>query len=93
MAVNIDTQKMRNCGNDMLKLVEELRATYTNMFNELSNVSNSRVWIGDNAEKFINSLVKDKLEFMNYVNSLAKYGNYLLDSSAQYEKTINGVNR
>ena len=93
MAVNIDTQKIRNCGNDILKLVEDLRGTYTSMFNELSNVSNSRVWIGDNADKFISSLAQDKLEFMNYVNSLSKYGNYLLDTATQYEKTIDGVRR
>lgn len=90
--VTINTDKMRSCGEDMIKLVEELKLTFNEMFIRFGNVpEKTREWVGESAEKFVADVCKDKTEYMNFVNGLYKYGKYLIDSANEYDNLIRGM--
>ena len=92
MNIDIDTTKMREAGEDILKLVEELKQTYTTMFDRFDNMpEGTKEWQGESAVRFVASTKKEKLDYMNFVKDLYKYGKYLIDCANYYENTKNGL--
>lgn len=92
--INVDTEKMRNCGNEIIDLVEEFKATLDAMFTRIENVPlNTKEWVGDSANLFASLANKDKIQYYNYATSLYKYGKYLVDCADYFDKTIDSVRR
>lgn len=92
--IYVDTDKMRTCGNEILKLVEEFKHTLDAMFTRIENVPlNTGEWVGDSAMLFANLANKDKVQYYNYATALYKYGKYLVDCADYYEKVISQVRR
>lgn len=92
--IYVDTEKMRNCGNTILDLVEEFKATLDAMFTRIENIPlNTKEWVGESATLFVNLANKDKVQYYNYATSLYKYGKYLVDCADYYDKTLDNVRR
>ncbi len=92
--IYVDTEKMRNCGNEILNLVEEFKATMDAMFTRVENVPlNTKEWVGDSAMLFASLANKDKVQYYNYATDLYKYGKYLIDCADYYDKILNSVRR
>ena len=92
--IYVDTDKMRACGNEILALVEEFKATLDTMFTRIENVPiYTKEWVGDSAMLFVSLANKDKVQYYNYATSLYKYGKYLIDCADYYDKTIKSVRR
>lgn len=94
MKVNINTKRLRECGNDILKLVEELRDTYCSLFDRIDKIpTTTKEWVGESSEKFVTLVRKDKINYINYINDLKKYGNYLIESANSLDQLISKVRR
>lgn len=92
--IYVDTEKMRNCGNTILDLVEEFKQTLDAIFTRLENVpTHTKEWIGDSSTLFVELAKKDKVEYYAYANSLYKYGKYLIDCANYFDRTIDSVRR
>lgn len=92
--ISIDTNKVRSCGEDIIKLVEELKMNYNGLFLRLEKMPNqTREWVGSSAEAYVASVIKEKAEYMKFANDLYKYGNYLINAANEYDRLINGIRR
>jgi len=86
--INVDTVKMRDCGNDIKDLAKDLEDTIEAMFNRISNMPERSEWVGDSASRFVSLADSDKMQYIALKESLNEYGNYLVDSAEEFEKTI-----
>lgn len=92
--IYVDTEKMRNCGNTILELVEEFKKTLDATFTRIENVpTNTKEWIGDSSKLFAELANKDKIQYYGYATSLYKYGKYLIDCANYFDRTIESVRR
>ena len=92
--IYVDTVKMRECGNEILSLVEELKLTMQTMFSRIENMpTQTKEWIGDSSQYYVTLATHDKIQYMNHANDLYKYGKYLLDCADYFEKTSQSVRR
>ncbi len=94
LEIYVDTVKMRATGNEILKLVEELKQTIDAMFTRIANIPvTTKEWVGDSSVAFADSAMRDKAQYITYVNSLYKYGKYLIDAADYFDQTIAKVKR
>lgn len=92
--VKFNSEKICSCGEDIIKLVEELKLTYNTLFDRLSKVpGTTREWVGPTAEEYFNNVLKDKKMYMEYANDLYKYGKFLIDISRDNDNITNEVRR
>jgi uncharacterized protein YukE len=86
MNIEIDTTKMREAGEDILKLVEELKQTYNTMFERIANMpTKTKEWQGDSAVRFATKSSSEKKDYVAFTNDLYKYGKYLIDCANYYD--------
>lgn len=92
--IYVDTEKMRNCGNDIIELVEEFKITMDAFFTRIENIPVATgEWIGSSAMQLSSLAAKDKVQYTNYAVSLYKYGKYLIDCADYYDKVLKEVRR
>ena len=94
MNLNIDTQKMRECGNDLLMLTIELNTLFTELFERLEKISDvSGEWVGLSANQFISQVKVDKVQYFNLNNSIAKEAKLLINASDELDAYISKLKR
>lgn len=94
MNLNIDTQKMRECGNDLLMLTIELNTLFTELFERLEKISDvSGEWVGLSANQFISQVKIDKVQYFNLNNSIAKEAKLLIKASDELDTYISKLKR
>lgn len=92
--VKVDTVKMRDAGNDILKYVNELKDLYNSMFLRIENIPEStHEWEGRSCNLYVESVRKEKIKYLSYLINLYKYGKFLIDSAEEYEKLIREIKR
>ncbi len=82
--INVNTEKLKECGNDMLNLAIELNQQIDGLFNELTNIENT-CWNGYSANEFVRFCKLDKKQYVKFKNNLYKEGKFLLDSAQMLE--------
>lgn len=94
MNLNIDTQKMRECGNDLLMLTIELNTLFTELFERLEKISDvSGEWVGLSANQFISQVKIDKVQYFNLNNSIVKEAKLLIKASDELDTYISKLKR
>lgn len=92
--VKFNAEKVCTCGEDIIKLVEELKLTYNGLFERLSKVpETTREWVGPTATNYFETVSKEKKIYMEYANELYKYGKFLIDISREHDKLTNEIRR
>ncbi len=92
--IKVDTKRIRECGDDILKLVEELKLTYNEMFTRFEKIpTETREWVGPTAEKYSAAVLGNKPTYMNFAKDLYKYGEYLINCANAYDEIVNQVRR
>lgn len=90
--IYIDTKKVKECGQDIMKLSMELGETIHTMFRRIQNMNNTTYeWVGASATAFIASSNIDKLQYLNMQDSIYKDGKYLVDYADSMECLISEV--
>lgn len=88
--IYVDTVKMRNCGNEVLDLVEQFKAVLDAIFERIEKM---KEWVGESAQRFIALTIADKTQYYNYANSLYSYGKYLIDCADYFDNLMNDLRR
>ena len=92
--INIDTVKINECGQDLVKLSNEMNMIINQMFTRINNISGSEgIWVGPGAEKFKQYANIDKKQYTTFIDNFYKFGKYLIDYSSSYEQLIKGVKK
>ena len=92
--INMDTQRIRECGNDIMSLSVELNEIITVLFNHINTLNNKTgEWKGNSANHFIADANIDKIQYLKMKDSIYQNGKYLTDYADSMEKIINEVRK
>lgn len=92
--INIDTQKIRECGQDIMNLSVELNEIITVLFDHINTLNNKTgEWQGSSATKFIAAAGVDKIQYLKMKESIYQSGKYLTTYADSMERVINEVRR
>ena len=87
--VNVDTDKMREIGNNIISLSNEYTNVINELHNRLMNVSNTGEWSGVSADKFIEAKRLSKESYISLGRQLRRYGEVLVQSASDFEMSAN----
>lgn len=88
----VDTDKLNDSGQDILRLTKELNEEFNAMFTRISNISsNTMEWVGTSANDFIRRANIEKIQYAKLINTLNKYGNHLLVAADKYQNDIKNI--
>lgn len=74
----IDTDRVDEIKRDLIKYVNEYANLITKLFNRFRDVPYvSKEWVGNQAEFYFSSIMKDKVKFLNFGNNLRNITNKL----------------
>ena len=87
--LNIDTAKLRESGNEMIKLSNELNANVNDLFDRLVKIPTvSFEWVGESALEFSRIANAEKIDYINLRKCLYNYGKFLVDTAEDMERAI-----
>jgi len=90
--LNINTEKMRSCGNEIIAKSEDLNTSFDNLYSRIDNMNKKTgEWVGNGANDFIAIIDKEKLDNYNVKNAIADYGNCLVKAADSFESAYNEV--
>lgn len=92
MNIYMDTRLMRDAGNDINTLSNQMNGKINNIYDQLININQTN-WKGKGADAFSNDATKYKLESVEFINKLKEYSNYLVATADMFEHTINDSRR
>lgn len=82
--IKIDISKVKDCTNEIDVLIGKYKENINSVFYEL-NLS-SKYWIGEDNEKFIEIIDKQKLEYDNLIEEIKDLKKYVNNVSSSYDK-------
>ncbi len=86
MELLYNTTKMRECSDDMNKLITSLEKKYDELFDRIKNMPIvTHEWVGSAAEKYARVSLIEKREYDNYIDDLKRYANYLKEMAEQID--------
>lgn len=88
----MDTRLIRDAGNDINTLSNQMNDKINNIYNQLINI-NQTAWKGKGADAFSSDATKYKLEAIEFINKLKEYSNYLITVAEKFDRTINESRR
>lgn len=87
--VLVDTKKIQEAGNDIIRLTEELNEAINTLYSRISSVNSySGGWTGTSAEEFIRKSNIEKKQYVELKNQLFNCGKFLLNTADRYETTV-----
>jgi len=90
--INIDTNKIKECGKDMMNLSNELKEQIDGLFDSILNIKKT-CWTGKSADEFINLTKQEKLQYVQLNTELYNQGQTLVDAANKFEEKIEKLRR
>ena len=85
----IDTKKLREDAEALDKSFANLKKLFDDLFEMLLDINKKgKVWTGSVANKYVNGLSYDKIEFMNYLSDLKEYSNFMTSAADEYDNDV-----
>ena len=90
--IDVDTEKLRQCGNDLIRLSQDLSQLSTGLYDRISNMPMiTQEWIGNSSFDFASKAMTEKVDAVDLKNQLYVFGAYLIGISDKYEETARGL--
>lgn len=87
--IECDTKKLYSCGEDILTLTEDFKDIIEDLYIRLNNINkNENCWQGIDADKYVESVLKDKEVYTDFYNQLVKYGQLMKETAIKFDDTI-----
>lgn len=87
--IEIDTSKVKECGNNIMNLSIEINDDLNNLFSHIQKMPyNTCEWVGNAAEQYASSIVKDKIVYVQLKDIIYSMGKYLVDSATEIESNV-----
>ena len=91
-SLDVDTVKMRECGQEIIDITRNLNEQFNGLFSRISNIPlNTHEWVGESANEFVKLSKIDKAQYINFNNELYKLGKMLIDYSYYIENDIERI--
>ena len=90
--MRINTTKMRNSGEEIIRLTNLINNSITNYYNLVKSIPNE-AWVGTASNNYISSILKNKANTYDLINCLKAEGNLLIDFYYKIENKINSLKR
>lgn len=88
-AINVDTVKLRDCGKDVLVASDKYINNIRDLYERIHDVpTKTREWVGVGATNYANYVYKERVQYLNYGNSLMKMGQAMIDYADDIEKAV-----
>ncbi len=98
--MDINTVKMKECGNDLVKLSFDLKELSDALYDRIKNMSAdpdtgkcTGEWQGIAAKNFSKIVFFDKEQIMGVRNTLHLFGDLMVESAENYEARIKELTR
>ena len=86
--INIDTNKLKKSGNDIIKLSQDLQELYNSMYDRINNMPTvTGEWLGNSAIEYAKNAMKEKIEVVDFKNQLYTFGDIMVKCANHYEDT------
>ncbi len=91
--MNIDTDKIKKCGNDIINLSNDLSDIIETLYSRISNMPvTTGEWVGESAKNFAVKSNKEKVDAVELKNKIFSFGNTLIECAEKYEIEANKAN-
>lgn len=87
--IEINTTKLRECGQDTVRLATEYVEIINDLFQRMYQVPTvTEEWVGTSSTNYANLVIQDKDQYIQYGNMLKKYGNSLINYADSVDEAI-----
>ena len=92
--IDVNTNKLREAGNDIISLTNEINEIYNDIFSLIGDMpTKTGEWQGSSAVGFTMAAKIDKANYVMLNNDVKKYGNYLINYANKLDSKISRVRR
>lgn len=85
-SVNVDTVKLRECGNDVMQLSAHLNEVLNELYKRIDSMPEKTLeWTGNSAERFVQKLDMEKREYLKLKQIIYEYGKHMVIAADRYE--------
>lgn len=85
--IDVNTTKLIDCGNDIIKKATQCSILLNELFNELGNI-NKTAWIGVTADRYANQVRVQKVQYQRLTNALINYGKAIKNAGDKLENNL-----
>lgn len=90
--INNDTNKMRECGREIIELSKSAEEIIDEIYELLANMpTKTAEWVGPSANTFANIVNSKKKQYIKLTDKLRLMGTKLIDNANAYDKSIKNV--
>lgn len=87
--INCDTKKIKNCGEDIITLSDDFNQLIDTLFKRIDSINKvDDGWHGEDADKYVTTVLKDKEIYTLFYNQLKEYGNTYIKAAEILDNTI-----
>lgn len=94
MNIDINTVKINECVNDSKIIISNIKFKIDDLYKKLNNMPiETCEWTGTSAQKFIDHVNIDKIQYMNLIKNLEQLINILDSASENYTSKASNLKR
>jgi len=89
MEIKVDTQRMRECGTNMIKLAGTYRDVMNELFERIEKMPTvTKEWMGIGAREFVKNVNDGKPQYQELGEAIEKYGKHLLETADSMDAAV-----
>lgn len=85
----IDTERVMEIGNSIVKSGNELETLINELFSLLASIREQNAWVGISSNYFFDTILKQKEALINFNKVNIQYGNLLINGALKYNALVN----
>lgn len=90
--INNDTNKMRECGKEIIELSKSAEEIINEIYELLTNMPiKTAEWVGPSADTFASVANSKKNQYIKLTDKLRLMGTKLIDNANAYDKSIKNI--
>ena len=91
--VNVNTEILIKCGENLLKLSNEYDVVVKEFFDKISKIDSNGIWVGENlqnssAKTFLERSLKEQTNYLEFEESLIQCGNEMISYAEKIESVM-----
>lgn len=87
--IDCDTKKIKSCGEDIITLSNEFYQLIETLFKRIDSINKiDEGWHGEDANKYVETVLKDKDIYTQFYEQLKDYGNKYIKASEILDNAI-----
>ena len=83
-----DTDKLKEDGKDIIRLVSDYNTQINDFFRELDNLEKNKVWTGTNSDIYRKIVAPDKGQYVDFGEGLKEIGQEMVNFSEDLDVTV-----